>query len=210
MKVAISANGTDLNAMIEERFGRSRRYLIVDTDSLQWEVLENHNADLSTGAGIQSASMLADAGVRAVLTGNCGPKAMQVFASAGIQVVTGQHGFIRDAVNRLKAEGLPSQNAPSTATATQTAPPSINEDGMFTGGRGGGRCGGRGMGGGMGMGGGRGMGRRCGGSSGGGGMTPGTGPLRSGEVAALKEEAAELQQQMEAIQSRLKQLEHQE
>jgi predicted Fe-Mo cluster-binding NifX family protein len=81
MKVAVSANGNNLESTIDQRFGRCRYFLIVETDDMRHAVVENIYADLSTGAGIQAAGLIESKGVEAVITGNCGPKAMQVFRS---------------------------------------------------------------------------------------------------------------------------------
>ena len=74
MKIAVSSTGTDLSATIDERFGRCRYFILLETDDMSFDVIDNPNADLSTSAGIQSASLVANAGVKAVITGNCGPK----------------------------------------------------------------------------------------------------------------------------------------
>ena len=63
MKVAVSAKGDNLDATIDERFGRSPYFILVDTADMRVEALANPNADLSTSAGIQSASLVASKGV---------------------------------------------------------------------------------------------------------------------------------------------------
>ena len=170
MKVAISAAGKNLESTIDERFGRCRYFIILETDDMRYEVIENTNADLSTSAGIQSASLVASKGVEAVITGNCGPKAMQVFATTTIQVIIGQHGMVKDVVEKFKRGELnPSTrgNVPGKSGVAQTeSAPGAGQPGMNVGGgRGMGGGGGRGMGGGggrgMGGGGGQGMGGRC-------------------------------------------------
>ncbi len=169
MKIAVSAAGKDLESTIDERFGRCRYFIILETENMSYEVIENTNADLSTSAGIQSASLVASKGVEAVITGNCGPKAMQVFAATTIKVIIGQHGMIKDVVEKFKRGELnPSTrgNVPGVSGVAQTTSASdVGQPGMkVSGGRGMGGGGGRGMGGGgrgMGGGGGRGMGGRC-------------------------------------------------
>jgi predicted Fe-Mo cluster-binding NifX family protein len=66
------------------------------------EVFENENAALGGGAGIQSAQFVVSKGAGAVITGHCGPNAMQVLSAAGIKVYTGQSGPIKDAVSRYQ------------------------------------------------------------------------------------------------------------
>ena len=213
MRIAISANGKNLDATINDRFGRCPYFLIVETDNMRTEVFENTNADLSTGAGIQAASMVTSKGAQAVITGSCGPKAMQVFSEAGLPVILNQHGVVRDAVETFKNGALSpstSANVPEkSGISPDAAGTGFAQPGMgIEGGRGLG--GGRGMGGGgrgMGMGGGRGMGRHCGGKT-------AAGPTnfhpphlsRDQERAQLQQQADACRQQLEAIQNRIKDL----
>jgi predicted Fe-Mo cluster-binding NifX family protein len=139
MKIAVSSSGQDLNAQLDPRFGRCSYFLIIDTDDMSFEVFANENAALGGGAGIQSAQFVASKGVKAVITGNCGPNAMQVFSAAEVQVYVGQTGTIKDVIERYK-------NGELTAATQANAPLHSG-----TGGRGMGR--GRGMGAGGGRGG---------------------------------------------------------
>ncbi len=102
MKIAISSSGKDLEAQLDPRFGRCRHFLIVDTDTLYFEVLDNENGALGGGAGIQSAQFVVSKGVEAVITGNCGPNAIQVISAAGVPVYTGQSGKVKDIVEAYK------------------------------------------------------------------------------------------------------------
>lgn len=54
MKIAVSAMGTDLNAQVNPRFGRCQYFIIVDSDTLDFEAIKNPNIDAMSGAGIQS------------------------------------------------------------------------------------------------------------------------------------------------------------
>lgn len=100
MKVAVSANGHDLSAHVDPRFGRCKQFLTIDTDTLQYEVLENSNTSASGGAGIQTAQLLASQNIQAVITGNCGPNAFKTLEAADIQVFVGASGTIQDAVEQ--------------------------------------------------------------------------------------------------------------
>jgi predicted Fe-Mo cluster-binding NifX family protein len=226
MKVAISSNGKNLESTIDERFGRCRYFIILETDDMSFDVVDNTNAELTSSAGIQAASFVASTGAETVITGNCGPKAMQVFNATNIDIILGQYGVIKDVVEKFKRGELsPSTrgNVPGKSGAGQTASaPGVGQPGINVGGgrgrggggRGMGGGGGRGMGGGgrgMGMGGGRGMGRRCqrfydAGSP---GFQNTAGNLtREQELAQLQRQNDELKKQMEAIQSKMKSLEH--
>jgi predicted Fe-Mo cluster-binding NifX family protein len=148
MKIAVTSNGPTLDAMVETRFGRCPYFLCIDLDTEALEAIPNPNIALSGGAGPQSAQLMAEKGVSAVLTGNCGPNAFQTFGAAGIQVITGVSGPVREAVEKFKAGRLKQASTPSV------------QGHYGTGGMGGSRGmgGGRGMGRGRGMGGGRGIG----------------------------------------------------
>ena len=75
MKVAVTATGPSLDAALDPRFGRCPCFVLVETDDMTFETVENGNSSLGGGAGIQSARLMAQKGVKAVLTGNCGPNA---------------------------------------------------------------------------------------------------------------------------------------
>lgn len=200
MKIAISADGNHLDATVNPRFGRCPFFLIVETDDMGCEALANANADVSSGAGIQAASTVVDKGARVVITGSCGPKAMQVFAEAGIPVILNQHGRIRDVVAQFKGGALIS-TANVNATDAVGSVSSGGRPAMGVG-RGRGLGGGRGVGGcgrGMGLGGGRGAGRRCG------GVDPAGVPMSAqpAGVRSKDEERRQLQQQAEACKQQL-------
>jgi len=98
MKIAISAQGADLNAAVDARFGRCQQFVLVDSDTMQCESLENTNVAASGGAGIQTAQLLASKGVQVVLTGNCGPNAFRTLQAANIQVYIGASGTVQQAI----------------------------------------------------------------------------------------------------------------
>jgi len=102
MKIAISATGKTLDAEVDPRFGRCQYFIIADIDTDEFETVDNSSAAAGGGAGISAAQMIVKKGVEAVLTGNCGPNAHQVFSSVGIKVVTGVSGKIKDTIAEYK------------------------------------------------------------------------------------------------------------
>jgi predicted Fe-Mo cluster-binding NifX family protein len=167
MKIAVSAGGPSLDSPIDPRFGRCQYLLIVDSESLDFEAVENPAVMAPGGAGIQAAQLVASMGAGAVITGNCGPNAYQVLSAAGIEVFVGASGSVREAIEAYRKGELRATPGPSTG------PYSGMDPGMgpgMGGGMGGGRGGGMGGGRGGGMGGGRGggMGGGRGGGMGGG------------------------------------------
>jgi predicted Fe-Mo cluster-binding NifX family protein len=116
MKVAASATGATLDAALDPRFGRCPYFVLVDTDDMTFEAVENGNALLGGGAGIQSAQLMAQKGVKAVLTGNCGPNAYETLRAAGIDVVVGCAGSVSEAVERFRSGQFRTAPAPNVAT----------------------------------------------------------------------------------------------
>ena len=113
MKIAVSATEPSLDAQVDPRFGRCRYFVVVDRDTMEFEVVENSGALASGGAGISPAQMIVSKGVQAVLTGNCGPNAFQVLSAAGIKVVTGASGRVEDAVQSYKTGNLQPTSQPN-------------------------------------------------------------------------------------------------
>ena len=104
-KIAVSCDGPTLDARVDPRFGRAAGFLVVDSETLNFEYLDNGSTQvMSQGAGIQAAEIVANAGAAVVLTGFVGPKAFQALSAAGIRV--GQHLdnlTVREALDRYKA-----------------------------------------------------------------------------------------------------------
>jgi predicted Fe-Mo cluster-binding NifX family protein/NAD-dependent dihydropyrimidine dehydrogenase PreA subunit len=231
MKIAVTSTGPTLDDNVEARFGRCPYFLIIDTDTMQYEAIENPNIALGGGAGIQSAQLMSEKGVTTVLTGNCGPNAFNVFGQAGIQVIVGVSGVVRNAVEQFKTGDFSSASGPNVAShfgmdaaapsPTATNQPMTSPMGQGQGsGMGLGMGGGRGMGQGMGRGGGmgRGMGKgmgRGGGMGRGMGMgapmgMPSTGPAtgfpQDTGLQNPEQELAALKQQAELLEQQKRQL----
>lgn len=102
MKICVTATGQGLDAEIDPRFGRCQYFTIVDPDTMEFESVENASIAASGGAGIQAAQFVANKGVEVVLTGNAGPNAYNTLQAAGISVITGVSGKVRQAVEDYK------------------------------------------------------------------------------------------------------------
>jgi predicted Fe-Mo cluster-binding NifX family protein len=114
MKIAVSASGPELDAGVNPRFGRTPYFLLVRPDTLEFEVVSNQeNLRGAHGAGIQAAALVAKCGPTAVLTGNCGPKAYQALQAAGIPVILGVSGSVREAVQHYSQGNLAPATAPN-------------------------------------------------------------------------------------------------
>jgi predicted Fe-Mo cluster-binding NifX family protein len=102
MKIAFSTSGDNPSAPLDSRFGRAPKFLIHDLEAKTFEVIDNaQNLNAAQGAGIQSASTVAQTGVQALVTGHCGPKAFQVLKAAGIKVYNTDAPTIAEALQRF-------------------------------------------------------------------------------------------------------------
>ena len=106
MKIAITSSGQTLDSQVDQRFGRAEYFIIVETESMTFEVLNNENIAASGGAGINTAKLLVDADIKAVLTGNCGPNAQKTLNAADVKLYTGVSGAVSEAIESLKAGKL--------------------------------------------------------------------------------------------------------
>jgi predicted Fe-Mo cluster-binding NifX family protein len=113
MKIAVSSEGPNLDSQVDPRFGRCPYFVIVDTDTMEFEAIQNTYSMAAGGAGIQTAQMIANRGVEVVLTGSCGPNAYQTLSAAGVQVVVGVAGTVKEAIERFKAGQLPFADQPN-------------------------------------------------------------------------------------------------
>ena len=116
MKICVTSQGKTLDDQVDPRFGRCQFFIIVDTDTLDFEAVENQSAQFSGGAGIQSGQLMASKGVKAVLTGNVGPNAFQTLQAGGIKIYTGLSGKIRDVVKKYKGGTLKLTENPSVGS----------------------------------------------------------------------------------------------
>ena len=113
MKICVSATGKDLNAQLDPRFGRCPYLVIVDSETMQFEVIPNTAAGATGGAGIQAAQTIADKGVKVVITGNVGPNAFGALSAAGIEIFTGASGTVQEVVEKFKNNTLQKTGSPT-------------------------------------------------------------------------------------------------
>jgi len=102
MKLCISSTKDDLEASVDPRFGRCQYFLFVDAETMNFEVAGNPAFTAGGGAGVQAAQLVVNKGADAVITGNVGPNAFQALQAAGIKIVTGFSGSIKEAVERFQ------------------------------------------------------------------------------------------------------------
>jgi len=112
-KICITSQGNNLDSQIDPRFGRCQYFIIVDLETMEFEAIENSNIGATGGAGIQSGQLIASKGAEVVITGNVGPNAFQTLQAAGIKVITGITGLVKDAIERYKKGEIEGVSGPT-------------------------------------------------------------------------------------------------
>jgi predicted Fe-Mo cluster-binding NifX family protein len=113
MKIAVTSTGKDIQSAVDPRFGRCAAFVVYDTETEQAEAVDNsQNLNAPQGAGIQAGQTVSDLGAQAVVTGHCGPKAFRVLKAAGIDVVVGAEGTVKEAIDRYLAGDLQTADSP--------------------------------------------------------------------------------------------------
>ena len=114
MKIAVSSRGPNLDSEVDPRFGRAQFIVVVDSETLAFETLDNNeNLNAFKGAGIQAASAVSEKGAEVLLTGHCGPNAFKALQAAGVKVANDASGTVRDAVTAFKDGKLPFSDSPN-------------------------------------------------------------------------------------------------
>ena len=106
MRIAISADGPNLNAKAGYRFGTSQYLVIVDAESGGFEAVPNPGASTQRGAGMQAIVLAISKDVKTVLTGYCSPTAYNHLKANGIEVLTGVSGTVGEVIEKYKRGDL--------------------------------------------------------------------------------------------------------
>ncbi|MDH5595887.1 MAG: NifB/NifX family molybdenum-iron cluster-binding protein [Candidatus Bathyarchaeota archaeon] len=113
MKICVTAPSGSLDAQIDPRFGRCSYFVIVDSETMEFEAIPNTASRSMSGAGIQAAQTVASRRVNVLITGNVGPNAFQALSAAGIKVVTGAFGNVREVIEKYKSGELKETSSPT-------------------------------------------------------------------------------------------------
>jgi len=103
MKIAVTAQGTDLSSQVDPRFGRAQYFIVVDTESGEFTAHDNSQVlSAAQGAGIQAGRKIVELGVKGVITGNVGPKAFTTLQAGNVSIHIGATGMVSDAIQSFK------------------------------------------------------------------------------------------------------------
>ena len=59
MNICITSEGNNLDSRVDQRFGRCQYFIFIDTETSQFEAVQNQNVNGSGGVGIQSGQLVA-------------------------------------------------------------------------------------------------------------------------------------------------------
>ena len=104
MKIAITSTGDNSSSKFDIRFGRSSWFCLYDNESGNTRFIENGNKELSGGAGTKTAEMIAELGVKQVISGDFGPKAKSLLEQLKIQMIIPEERdlTIQEILNHMK------------------------------------------------------------------------------------------------------------
>jgi predicted Fe-Mo cluster-binding NifX family protein len=102
VRICVTAEGTDLDALVAEEFGHAPYLIIVDPDTMKFEVFDNVLVDTDIGYGIQTAENIVKLRADVVLTGFVGPHGVKKLGSKDIKLVTDEEGTVRQAIEAFK------------------------------------------------------------------------------------------------------------
>jgi len=102
MKVCLTVSEKSLDAQLDLRFGRCRYFMFVDVDTMGFETVDNPGTDAMQGAGVHAAQTVINKGAEAIITGNVGPNAYQALTTAGINVIIGVTGSVKEVVEQYR------------------------------------------------------------------------------------------------------------
>jgi len=103
MKIAVSSKEKSLSGEVSDVFSRSPYFVIAEIEKGEikaTEIIENKSADQMGGAGISAAQLMAEKNVNAVITGNVGPRALDVLKQFNIAIYYGD-GLLKEVLQEF-------------------------------------------------------------------------------------------------------------
>jgi len=113
MTFLFTTEGENLQARLDERFGRAKNFLVYSLDSMTWKIVDNReNQAAGHGAGVSAAQKAVSLGVNAVVSGHFGPKAFAVLDAAKIMMFSTSDCTVEEALDRYRKGKLRAVTTP--------------------------------------------------------------------------------------------------
>lgn len=107
MKIAITSEGNNPQAFIDQRFGRCAWFAFYDTESKTLSFKENPNKEVSEGAGPASVAYIAQQGAAKIVSGAFGMKVKELLADMNIQmIIMEEEKTIQEIIDLLSHETM--------------------------------------------------------------------------------------------------------
>jgi len=113
MKIAVASKGKTISLRVDDRFGRCPYFLVLDTQSMTTEAIENPGQSEKNAAGIRACQMLIAEDIDAVVVKNIGHNALVTLTGAGIDVYTVVSGTVSAAIEKVKRGELAAVERPT-------------------------------------------------------------------------------------------------
>lgn len=94
IKIAITSKGKDLNSEVDNIFGRCKYFIFAEVKNGKagnFEAIENKFADQMGRAGISAAQFVVEKNVKAVITDNVGPRALDALKQFNVEIYKGDN-----------------------------------------------------------------------------------------------------------------------
>ena len=98
MRIVVISEGESLDSEVGEDFGHSPFFLVVDSNTLDYHVIENEFADSPEGAGVAVAKAITTLQPDAVITGGIGMHGLDILRKANIYVSYDEEGPIEQCI----------------------------------------------------------------------------------------------------------------
>ena len=116
MKIVITTMSPNIDAQVDPRFGRGAYFLVVESDTLEWQAEANPAVNASGGAGVQAAQIVAQHAAQVAISGDFGPNAYEALAAAGVQMFlapAGESLTVSEVLARYQRGELKQATAPT-------------------------------------------------------------------------------------------------
>ncbi len=111
MRICVTATGQDIDAMIDQPFGRAQFFLFVDSETLNIDAVRNRPG--KHGAGIRAAQIVVEKGASIVITGRVSRNAYEALVAAGVAIYVGVTGPAREGLQAYQAGRLSRAEGPT-------------------------------------------------------------------------------------------------